>query len=368
MRSGLLQKTSNHHAEQDPVGFKGMSTHPGSFSVDNLKKYPISYAEAVRAKSIVYNHLVPTQLTHYQGLSELLDAEVHVKHENHNPTGTFKVRGAINLMHHLKQAGITGVVTFSTGNHGYSVAATAAWFGLEATIVVPENNNPAKNRNIRATGAHLIEAGKTFEEASLVVSDIVEEKGDYYVHPANEPHLINGVGTEFVEIFNSIPAIDAIIVPLGAGSEAAAAVTVLKKLNPEVEIYAVQAEESPAAFLSWQSGTIQTSRNTTFAGGFATGVGYETPYSIYRNHLEDFVLISEDEIYEGIALAGYYTKNLVEGAGGSTIMAALKLQSKLRGKKIVLQFSGCNEAPEAINRAFALKAFHHGFEEGDEAT
>ena len=128
-----------------------------------------------------------------------------------------------------------------------------------------------------------------------------------------------------------------------------------------MEIYAVQAEQSPAAFLSWQSGTIQTSRNATFAGGFATGVGYETPYLIYRNHLEDFVLVSEDEIYEGIALAGYYTKNLVEGAGGSTIMAALKLQQKLRGKKVVLQFSGCNEAPEEIKRAYALAPFQNGF-------
>ncbi|MFW2368407.1 MAG: threonine ammonia-lyase [Desulforhopalus sp.] len=329
--------------------------------MDKPKDYPISFAEMVRAKSIVYNHLVPTQLTHYQELSELLGAEVYIKHENHNPTGTFKLRGAINLMHHLRQAGITGVVTFSTGNHGYSVAAAATLFRLEATIVVPENNNPTKNRNIRATGALLIEAGKTFEEASMVVSEIVRERGDYYVHPANEPHLINGVGTEFLEIYEQLPDIDAVILPIGAGSEAAAAVTVLKTINPKVEIYAVQAEKSSAAFLSWQSGTIQTAQNETFAGGFATGIGYEMPFSIYHNQLEDFVLISEDEIYEGIALAGYYTKNLVEGAGGSTIIAALKLKSRLQGKKVALQFSGCNESPHEIHRAYALSSFKYGF-------
>ncbi len=123
--------------------------------MNKQKNYPISFAEVVRAKNIVYRHLVPTQLTRYDVVSDLMNADIYIKHENHNPTGTFKVRGGINLMHHLKQTGIEGVITFSTGNHGFSVAATAAWFGIDATIVVPENNNSAKNRNIRATGARL---------------------------------------------------------------------------------------------------------------------------------------------------------------------------------------------------------------------
>ena len=108
------------------------------------KNHPISFKEVLRAKKIVHRYLRPTQLTHYAELSTLLNAEIHVKHENHNPTGTFKVRGGINVMHHLKQSDITGVATFSTGNHGISVAATAAWFGLEATIVVPKNDGVVK--------------------------------------------------------------------------------------------------------------------------------------------------------------------------------------------------------------------------------
>lgn len=326
-------------------------------------EYPVNLAEVIKAKKPVYEYLVPTQLTRYKGLSSLLDADIYVKHENHNPTGTFKIRGGINLMHHLKSARTEGVITFSTGNHGLSVATSASMYGINATIVVPENNNKSKNRKIRETGAELIEAGKTFEEASKVVEKIVEEQGLYYVHPANEPHLINGVGTEFLEIIEKLPDIDAFIVPVGAGSEAAAAVTVFKTINPNIKIYAVQAENSPAAYLSWQSGVIKSSENTTFAGGFATGAGYEAPFEIYKDNLEDFVLLSEEEIYQGIAMAGYYTQNLVEGAGGSTIAAAIKLKEKLKGQKIVLQFSGCNESSEVIQKAYGLPGFKTGFNE-----
>ncbi len=328
--------------------------------MSKLKNYPVSLVEIIRAKSIVYKYIVPTQLTRYDGLSNLLNTDIYIKHENHNPTGSFKVRGGINLMHHLKRAGIKGVITFSTGNHGLSVATTASWFGLEATVVVPENNNPAKNRKIKSTGARLIEAGKTFEEASKVVEDIVAKEKFYYVHPANEPHLINGVGTEFLEIMEKLPDLDAVIVPIGAGSEASAAVVVMKTINPKIEIYAVQAKNSQAAYLSWKSGQIQSTKNTTFAGGFATGIGYETPFEIYKDNLTDFVLLSEDEIYEGIALAGYYTQNYLEGAGASTIVAAMKLKDKLKGKKTVLQFSGCNASPEEINKAYSLKTFFNG--------
>lgn len=181
------------------------------------------------------------------------------------------------------------------------------------------------------------------------------------MHPANEPHLINGVGTEFIEIIEKLPDLDAVIVPIGAGSEAAAAVTILKTINPKIEIYAVQAKESPAAFLSWKSGSIKSATNFTFAGGFATSTGYETPFEIYKNHLEDFVLLSETEIYAGIALASYYTQNQVEGAGGSTIVAAMKLKDRLKGKRVVLQFSGCNASPEEINKAYSLSYFKEGY-------
>lgn len=325
------------------------------------KKYPISYTEVLKARSVVYDHLTPTCLTRYDNLSSLIGAEIFVKHENHNPTGSFKVRGGVNLMHHLKVAGTNGVITFSTGNHGLSIAQSAAWFGVEAIIVVPENNNPVKNRSIKSTGATLIEVGKTFEEASTVVDELSVKDNLYCAHPANEPHLINGVGTEFIEIIEALPTLDVVILPIGAGSEVAAATVVLKTINPNIQLFAVQAECSSAAFKSWKSGKILSSENATFAGGFATGIAYEIPFEIYKTNLTDFVVLSEEEIYEGVSLAGYYTHNYLEGAGASTIMAAIKLKEQLKGKKVALQFSGCNASPDEINAAYSRQSFTEGW-------
>ncbi len=326
-----------------------------------LEQYPVSIIEIIRARSIVASRITATALTRYEALSQLTGCDLYVKHENHNPTGSFKIRGGVNLIHHLGQRGIDGVITFSTGNHGLSIATAAAWAGLDAVVVVPEGNNPAKNRLIRETGAELIEAGRSFEESATVVEKLCEERGLYYAHPANEPHLVNGVGTEFLEIAEMLPDVDAVIVPVGAGSEAAAAVTTFRAIRPEVEVYAVQAAASPAAVRSWRSGEVQSADNRTFAGGFATGVGYELPFSIYRDGLTDFVLLSEDELYRGIALAAFYTHNLVEGAGAATLMAALALREQLAGKKVVLQFSGCNASPEELSVAYGLAEFKQGY-------
>lgn len=193
------------------------------------------------------------------------------------------------------------------------------------------------------------------------MEDLVDEHALYYAHPANEPHLINGVATEFIEVMKALPDLDAIILPIGAGSEAVAAAIVLKTMNPDIQIFAIQAERSCAAYQSWRSGKIVESENTTYTGGVATGMAYETPFEIYKENLAGFVLLSEEEIYQGIALAGYYTHNFVEGAGASTIMAAIKLRRQLKGKKVVLQFSGCNASPEEIYKAYGLPSFKSGY-------
>lgn len=328
--------------------------------MEELKNYPVSVTEVIRSRSVVHNYVKPTQLIKYESLSRLIGANVYIKHENHNPTGTFKIRGGVNLLHHLKQRNIKGVITFSTGNHGLSIATSAKWFGLNAVIVVPKNSNPAKTRAIAESGAELVEAGTTFEEASKTVDQICKERSLYYAHPANEPLLINGVGTEFLEIIEELPDIDIMIIPIGAGSEAAAAITTLRSLRKEIGIIAVQAENSPAAFNSWRERKICSAPNTTFAGGFATGTAYKIPYSIYRNALNDFVLLSEEEIYDSISLALYHTHNLAEGAGASTIMAAYKLRDRVKGKNVVLQMSGCNASSEEIMKASTRRTLQTG--------
>ncbi|WP_409421338.1 threonine/serine dehydratase [Pseudaeromonas sp. ZJS20] len=328
--------------------------------MEKLKNHPISLLEIIKAKKIVSQHLKPSPLVKYEGLSRLLGCDAYVKHENQNITGSFKIRGGINVMAQIKNAGINGVITFSTGNHGLSVATSAKLFDIPAIVVVPEGSNPVKIKLIKEAGAEVVEAGRNFDESSLIVSEISKTKGYYYVHPANEPHVVNGVGTEFLEIINDLPEVDAVILPLGGGSEVASAVTVLKAINPKIDIYAVQAELSCAAYSSWKQGEIISRPNETFAGGFATGMAYKTTFDIYKESLTDFVLLSENEILQGTALAAYHTRNLVEGAGSSTIMAAWKLRNKLAGKKVVLQFSGSNASPEELQNAYELSSFRDG--------
>lgn len=328
--------------------------------MEHLKHYPISICEIFRARKVVSSYLRPTGLIHYSGLSAAIGAEVFVKHENHHPTGVFKIRGGLTLMHHLAHLKAPGVITSSTGNHGLSIATAARWFGMNATVVVPCNSNPVKIRAIRDAGAELIEAGANIDEASAVVDNICHERGLYFAHPCNEPLLINGVGTGFLEIFEDLPNIDVMIVPLGGGSEAAAAVVTLRALRPEVEIIAVQAEQSPAAYESWKHKRVVPASNKTLAGGLATGTAYEIPFGIYLDELSNFVLLSEDEILDGIGMAMHFTHNLVEAAGAATIMAALKMRDKLKGRKVVLQMSGCNASPTEIRNAVKRKSFASG--------
>lgn len=328
--------------------------------MDAPEGYPVSLIETIRAREVVGRFVRPTPLTRYEGLSRAIGADVYVKHENHNPAGSFKIRGGVNLLHHLAAQNAPGVITFSTGNHGLSIATAAAWMGLPATVVVPVGSNAGKVRGIREAGAELIEAGRTFEEAGAVVEELRAKRGLYYAHPANEPHLINGIGTEFLEVIEELPDVEAVIVPVGAGSEAAAAVTTLHSIRPGIEVYAVQASSSAAAYLSWKAGRPLSAPNETFAGGFATGQAYDLPFSIYKDALSGFVTLSEAELYSAIGLAFYYTHNLAEGAGASTLMAAVRLRDKLRGKRVVLQMSGCNASPEEIAQAIDAPEFRSG--------
>lgn len=320
----------------------------------------ISLRRVMGARDVLRPYLKPSPLRNYKSLDRNIGARVHIKHENLNPTGTFKIRGGINLMHNLSKDGVKGVITYSTGNHGVSTAASAGMFGLNAVVVVPENSNPLKVAAIKDAGAELIEYGVDFEEAGRKVEELVEERGLYFVHPANEPHLINGVGTEFLEIIEQVPDLEIMLVPIGAGSEVAAAITVLKSINPKIEVIAVQAEMSQAAYKSWKDGQIVTSPNNTFAGGFATGTAYEVTFSIYRELLDDFVLLSEEELYEGIALAAHHTRNLAEGSGGSCLRAAFKIKDRLAGRKVAVQMSGSNASGPEIREAMTRQSLITG--------
>ncbi len=204
--------------------------------MDELKRREISVNAARNAYKLVSKYLTPTKLEHQNQLSNKFGFDVFLKYENHNLTNSFKIRGGLNAVFHVKECGYKGVVTFSTGNHGLSIATAAQMLGLKAKIVLPIGSNQSKILKIIATGAEVIEAGSTFDESAVAVQEIMNKDGFYFVHPANEPELINGVATEFLEVLIQQPDIDVVILPIGGGSELAAAVTVFKSLKPEVEI------------------------------------------------------------------------------------------------------------------------------------
>jgi threonine dehydratase len=294
-------------------------------------------------------HLQPTPLRRYAALDELLGAEVLVKHENHLPTGAFKVRGGVNLISQLSaEERERGVITASTGNHGQSIAFAARLAGVRATICIPEGANPVKVASMRGLGAELVVHGRDFDDAREHCEQLAAEDGRRYVHSGNEPQLIAGVGTGSLEILEEAPDLDAIVVPIGGGSGAAGACIVAAALSPAVRVIGVQSEAAPAAFRSWREGRLLEDRMETFAEGLATRTAFELPQAILREHLDEFVLVSDNDLRAAQVTMIETTRNLVEAAGAAPLAAALRLRDGLAGKRIALVVSGGNASREQL--------------------
>jgi len=309
-----------------------------------MPRGPVSYEDVVAALPRVRSVLKPTALFEWSGLSELLGCRYFVKHENHQPVGAFKIRGGINLVSTLtdkeRAAGILGC---STGNHGQSLAYAANKFGVECTIVVPVGTNPGKCVAIRRLGAKLIEHGRDFDEARTYVETELGQSGLRYVHSANEPKLIAGVGSMAVEIFDELPDPDVILVPIGLGSGTASTCIVAKHLRPETQIIGVQAEGAPAVAMSWKNGQIGTNFPcNTWAEGVATRVPAEMTLGIMNELLDDVILVSDDEMRQAVYWLLKHTHNLAEGAGAATLAATWKERLRFTGKKVVGVLSGGN--------------------------
>ena len=295
-----------------------------------------------------------TPLHHYLSLDKLIGAEVYVKHENHQRLGAFKIRGGINLVAQLtREQKAAGVISASTGNHGQSIAHAGGVFNVDAVIVVPENANPGKVESMRNLGADVVFHGQDFDDAREHVELLAREEGYRYIHSANEPALIAGVGTYTLEILEDLPSADVIIVPIGGGSGACGVCIVAKGLNPDIQVIGVQAEAAPAAYLSWKERRLVESTMGTEAEGLATRVGFELAQSILWELLDDFVLVSEEELRQAVVLHLEHTHNLAEHAGAAPLAAALKIRERLRDKKVVLVMSGGNISPTHLREALA---------------
>ena len=268
---------------------------------------------------------------------------MYIKHENHQPLGAFKMRGGIN--HLIKMSSSQrekGVVTASSGNHGQSIAYAAKLHNIEAVIIVPENANPGKVASMKALGADVRFYGKNFDESRSEVERLSKEEGYTYIHSANTPDLIEGVGTYTLEILEDLPSADVIIVPVGAGSGVCGTAIAAKAINPKIKVIGVQSDAAPAAYLSWKSGDLQSNPNNTIAEGLGTALGFSYTIGIMRDLIDDFILVTDKELESAVLLLLEHTHNLAEHAGAASLAGALKIKDRLSNKQIVLVMSGGN--------------------------
>ena len=307
-----------------------------------MEKEKTTFKDILLAQKHVYAHLRPTPLYTYATLNDLLGTSTWIKHENHHPVGAFKVRGGLNLAANLSPAEKNnGLYTASTGNHGQSIAYAARAYGIKSVIAVPEGANPGKVAAMRGLGAEVIFHGSDFDEAREWIKQLAKDRGGKFVGPTDEP-LIHGVGTYALEILNELPSVDAIIVPVGAGSGVCGTGVVAKTINKDIEIIAVQSAQAPSMQRSWESGSMVEAEMKTFAEGLATRVPFENTQRIMRKYVNDFLLVDDEEIKSAISILLEHTHNLVEEAAAAPLAAALKIKERLKNKNVVLVVTGGN--------------------------
>jgi threonine dehydratase len=313
---------------------------------------PPSLDDVRAACSRVYPFIQPTPLMRHRLLEAESGLDLLVKHENHNPTGSFKVRGGLNLVGQLSQdERRRGVISATTGNHGQSIALACQREGVPCTIVTPVGNNPEKNAAMRAYRAEVLEYGRDFDEARERVEQLQAERGLRYVHSANEPLLIAGVGTLALEMFDAQPGIDVVLVPIGGGSSASGCCIVRTGLGSRAQVIGVQAEGSDAFARSWRTGSrVVGEQAATFAEGLATRVTFDLTFEILRKELDDVVTLTEEELADGVRLALRATHNLAEGAGAAPLAAAMKLRDRLAGRTVACVMSGGNIDSATLRR------------------
>ena len=303
-----------------------------------------TYADVVAALPVVHRYVKPTPLYEWPALSRWLGCRYFLKHENHTPTTAFKVRGGIHLVSRLPpEQREKGIIGCTTGNHGQSLAYACRLFGVRCVLVVPRGGNPDKLEAMRALGAEVIEHGRDYDEARLHCEAIRHEEGLRYVHSANEPDLIAGVGTYALEVFDDLPEPDVVLVPVGLGSGICGTALVASARRPATRVIGVQSELAPAVTLSWRAGRpVEGTRPTTFAEGLATRVPAALTLEIMRGRVRDMVLVGDNELRRAIRLLLRVTHNLAEGAGAATTAAAFQMRERLAGKTVVGVLSGGN--------------------------
>lgn len=304
---------------------------------------PPDTADVYRARSIVSQHLPWTPLVRSEFLSAELDADVYLKREDTLPTGAFKVRGGLTLASQLDdEFRERGLIAASTGNHGQSLAYAGRTFDIPVRIVVPKEANESKVTAMERLEAEVLFHGTDFDEAREYAESLAAEEGFRYVHSANEPALVAGVGTAGLEIVEELPDIDYLFCPVGGGSSAAGYCLTVGALT-DAAIIGAQSEAAPAMFRAWSEGHLKPhDRMETFAEGMATRVPFALTTEVLRECLDEFRLVTEAALKQGIRDL-YRNETLpIEGACVASVAAMRQLASEIRGRTVVFPVSGRN--------------------------
>jgi threonine dehydratase len=297
-----------------------------------------------RAHGVVGAAMPPTPAYAWPLLSERLGATAIVKHENHTPTGAFKVRGGLVYIDRLKRErpNTPGLISATRGNHGQSLAFAGNRHGVPVTIFVPRGNSVDQNHAMRAFGARLVEHGEDFQAAREEAYRRAAIDGLEFV-PAFHPDLVLGVATYALELFRKAPDLDLLYVPIGQGSGICGCILARDLLGRTTDIVGVQSTEAPSYALSFAAGTVvTTATSNTMADGMATRIPDTDALAIIRKGASRIVQVTDDEV--GAAMRAYWTDthNLAEGAGAAALAAATQEKQKIRGKRIGLVLSGGN--------------------------
>lgn len=303
------------------------------------------------ARALVGEHLAPTPALRWPLLERATGVETWVKHENHLPTGAFKVRGGLNLLARSLAAGpVAGLVSASRGNHSQSLAFAGRTFGVPVTIVVPEGNSPDKNAATEALGGEVVVHGADFQEALEHAAVLATERGLTPVPPYH-PWLVEGVATYAAELHEAVPGLDVVYVPIGMGSGACANVGVRDLLGLRTEVVGVVAERAPAYALSVAAGEVVA---TPTADTFVDGVACRTPHPeavrILHAGLARVVQVSEEQAAEAMALAFRATHNLAEPAGSLALAGLLAERDRVAGRRVAVVHTGGNADFSVLSR------------------
>jgi threonine dehydratase len=321
---------------------------------------PIAIDDVYAARERLAPYLAPTPMYTYPLLDEWIGhgIRVHVKHENFQPTNSFKVRNGLSFMSALPaDQRERGVVAATRGNHGLGIAFAGRAFGVRATICVPVGNNPDKNAGVRALGARLIEEGRDYDESLEVARRILAEEGGTIAHSTNDRHVVAGAATLSLEVMSQVPELDTMVIAIGGGSQAVGALTVAQALRPSLTVYGVQAAGASAAHDSWHAKTMRTVDSAnTIADGLATRTAYELTFPALRDGLAGFITVTDGEIAEAMRVLLRTTHSMVEPAGAAGLAGLRALAPKLEGNRVGIVISGGNVDEATLRKVLERRA------------